>query len=158
MNQCVPEFEGTYQKDPSFLDPILHEGLYGSIVHERGYTAVLGHEQFLQKILSIFWYSLFSAPGGGGFYHRFGPAVQDFEKLKAPLYGGRKAASDKYDIHYHWQDLGWDSKKSFFAICNSYGSLFIPPQNVVLGGYTVFSLSVIPWFRHSEIIFYGFDL
>lgn len=104
MNQGVPEFEDTYQRDPSFLDLILHEGtlLYDSIVHESGYTGVLGHEQFLQKILSIFWYSLLIAPGGGGFYHRFGSAVQDFEKLKAPLYGGRKAASDKNDIHYHW--------------------------------------------------------
>ena len=27
-----------------------------------------------------------------------------------------------------------------------------PPQNEVLGGYTVFSLSVIPSFRHSVIL------
>ena len=29
--------------------------------------------------------------------------------------------------------------------------LLYPPQNEVLGGYTVFSLSVIPWFRDSVI-------
>ena len=49
MNKGVPEFEYryTYQRDPSFLDLILHEGtsLYGSIIHERGYTGFLGHEQ-----------------------------------------------------------------------------------------------------------------
>ena len=30
-------------------------------------------------------------------------------------------------------------------------ALLYPPQNEVLGGYTVFSLSVIPSFRHSVI-------
>ena len=30
--------------------------------------------------------------------------------------------------------------------------LLYPPQNEVLGGYTVFSLSVIPSFRHSVIL------
>ena len=47
MNQGVPEFEDTYQRNPSFLDLILHEGtsLYGSIVQERGYTGFLSHEQ-----------------------------------------------------------------------------------------------------------------
>ena len=38
----------------------------------------------------------------------------------------------------------------------SHGHFLYPPQNVVLGGYTVLSLSVIPWFRHSEIIFLWF--
>ena len=47
MNQGVPEFVDTYQRDPSFFDLILHEdtSLYGSIVRERGYTGFLGHEQ-----------------------------------------------------------------------------------------------------------------
>ena len=46
-NQGVPEFEDTYQRGPSFLDLILHEGtsLYDSIVNERGYTGFFGHEQ-----------------------------------------------------------------------------------------------------------------
>ena len=35
-------------------------------------------------------------------------------------------------------------------------SFLYPPQNAVLGGYTVLSLSVILWFRHSEIIFLWF--
>ena len=50
MNQGVPEFEDTYQRDPSFLEVILHEGtsLCGSIIHERGYTGFLGHEQLLR--------------------------------------------------------------------------------------------------------------
>ena len=46
MNQGVPESEDTYQRDPSSLDLILHEGTtpHCSIVHERGYTGFLGHE------------------------------------------------------------------------------------------------------------------
>ena len=35
--------------------------------------------------------------------------------------------------------------------------LFIPPQNVVLGGYTVFSIAVIPLFRqHLRCLLYNF--
>ena len=36
--------------------------------------------------------------------------------------------------------------------------VFIPPAKRSFRGYTVLSLSVNPWFRHSEIIFYGFAL
>ena len=75
MNQGVPEFEDTYQRDPSFLDLILHEGtsLYGKIVHERRYTGVLGHEQFLQKILFIFGHSLYVSSWGWGLLPQIWP-------------------------------------------------------------------------------------
>ena len=58
MNQGVPELEDIYQRDPSFLDLILHEGtsLYDSIVHERGYTFswlfLIGSVLYLQVMIT----------------------------------------------------------------------------------------------------------
>ena len=44
-----------------------------------------------------------------------------------------------------------DIRRIFMKDYNAEKIFLYPPQNEVLGGYTVFSLSVIPSFRHSVI-------
>ena len=71
-----------------------------------------------------------------------------FENALRVLKADLQSAMEK-QVHFYKMNTGFVLGFFFFRHHLANLIFLYPPQNVVLVGYTVFSMSVIPWFRNS---------